>query len=272
MKRLTSTERVAISNNTNQGGFTLIETMLFLGITAAMAMSIFIGSSTTISAQRYRDSVISLQTFLQQQYSEVSNVVNDRSTDWTCDITNGVTNTGTTYRGQSDCVILGRIITIDASNKKELKVNGIVGIIPTSDLSSIGDDKVFLKNISPGVFGYGTYISNTSPQTYNLSWETSLMDHTGNDFGGFTIMILRSPLTGIIRTFINVSESLETNSRIQDRLLDLTLSQSASLKLCVYPDGLISGTPMGVNIVAGATSASGVQFISDGSATCHKHV
>src|SRR5665811_997144 len=90
----------------NQAGFTIIETMLFLGITALLIMGLLVGIGTSINIQRYRDSVSSLQSVLQQQFSEVSNVSNDSLSN-ACYGDNSTNNP----RGQSNCVILGRLIT-----------------------------------------------------------------------------------------------------------------------------------------------------------------
>ncbi|MEP6710564.1 MAG: prepilin-type N-terminal cleavage/methylation domain-containing protein, partial [Candidatus Saccharibacteria bacterium] len=51
-------------------GFTIIEVMLFLAISGALAVGILIGSNVAITSQRYRDSLNSLQSLLQQQYNQ----------------------------------------------------------------------------------------------------------------------------------------------------------------------------------------------------------
>ena len=46
-------------------GFTIIEVMLFLAVTGALAVAILVGSGVAIGQQRYKDSVNSLQSFIQ---------------------------------------------------------------------------------------------------------------------------------------------------------------------------------------------------------------
>ena len=43
-------------------GFTVIETMLFLGVAGALTMGVLVGSGASINQQRYRDSVNSLKS------------------------------------------------------------------------------------------------------------------------------------------------------------------------------------------------------------------
>ena len=61
-------------------GFTIIETMLVLAITGALVAAMFVGIGTSISIQRYRDAVTTFKDTLQEQYSALANVSNDR---WT---------------------------------------------------------------------------------------------------------------------------------------------------------------------------------------------
>src|SRR5690349_1993788 len=104
-----------------QGGFTFIEVMLFLAVTGLLAMGILVGSGAAINQQRYRDSVNTLKSYIQQQYSEVTSVTNSRNASWQCNSNGVITDTGGPTgepRGRSDCVMLGRFVTIDASGKQ----------------------------------------------------------------------------------------------------------------------------------------------------------
>src|SRR4029450_12347478 len=93
-----------------QSGFTLIEVMLFLAVTGLLAMGILAGSGAAINQQRYRDSVNSLKSDIQQQYSEVTSVINSRGANWECNANGVISDTGGPAgeaRGRSDCVMLG---------------------------------------------------------------------------------------------------------------------------------------------------------------------
>ena len=55
-------------------GFTLVEVALFLAITAAIFVSIAVGTQNSIFQQRYNDAVQNFAEFLRSMYSQVTNV------------------------------------------------------------------------------------------------------------------------------------------------------------------------------------------------------
>ena len=60
-------------------GFTIIETMLFFGITGALLLGILGTASVGVNTQRYSDAVNTFTSIVQQEFTNVTNVVNDRS-------------------------------------------------------------------------------------------------------------------------------------------------------------------------------------------------
>ncbi len=267
MKRQNLVKRSVSSNYDKSNGFTIIETMFFLAITGLLAMAVLVGASGSINGQRYRDSITSLQSFLQDQYSEVSNVLNSRDKNWKCNSGTIVASTSGIARGQTECVMLGRLIVSDGT--KTLKVSQVVGAIPNPDLTATLTDIEVLGTAK----GYGTYISNIEQQSYTLEWGSAIMDSTGHDFtAGFSILIVRSPITGNIRTFIDKTASIVSNSQLQTRLASGVLSPSTNIKLCVDPTGLFKGVPNAIQIMGGAASASGVESLGDGGSACVNHV
>lgn len=236
-------------------GFTIIETMLFLAITGLLVVGVLAGTGTSINTQRYRDSITSLQSFLQQQFSDVSNVNNGRNNNWTCD-SNGTIKEqvpgGGTDRGQSDCVILGRFITT-INGSHTLLVRDVVGNLPSGSLAQ--NDLDTLKQ-------YKIQLSPVISNSYDIEWNGSLAIPGRDENQQFSILILRSPLSGTVRTFINPS------AVVADRDVITLINQSnltQPIKMCVNSNGLFAGVRMAVTMAAGASSASGVETLGDNS-------
>ncbi len=226
-------------------GFTIVETMLFLGISALLIMGVLVGTGTSINTQRYHDSVVSLQSFLQQQYSEVSNVSNDSLSN-SC-------NGATSNRGQSDCVILGRYIT--TTDGMTLTTNDVIGYIPSGTTIPV-DDVSALQIYSIKTVA----VNNTS---YEVEWGASITKLGGNNPQPFSMLILRSPTSGAILTFID--DSLTTNAGNISDLLKTPApptpptALTTPITLCIDSNGLFTGPKMGVFVEKDSTSASGVE-------------
>jgi len=243
-----------------KAGFTVVETMLFLGITGLLVVSLLVGVGSSINTQRYRDSVTSLQSLLQKQYSEVANVANDRGIDWGCAL-NGVvsqSNSVSVPQGQSDCVILGRLITSDGTGKK-ININSVVGVLPKT--IEVANDADLLK--------YKIHSLSFGAESYDVEWGSSLNTPGTNDPAVFSVLIIRSPINGVIKTFINNMQSVGTESNndyITDTILLLSQpEQKDSLKLCVNSGGLFGGNKMAVYIQSTTSGASGVEKLGDDS-------
>jgi type II secretory pathway pseudopilin PulG len=231
----------------NEVGFTIIETMLFLAITALLILGVLAGTGSSINTQRYRDSITSLQAFLQQQYSDVSNVSNDSSN-------NACYGDETTdnLRGQSNCVILGRYITT-TNNSQTLSVESVIGYI--------SPDSVVESNDLAAIQDYKIQISSLNSENYDIEWNSSLVFPGGSQPATISILIVRSPISGIIRTFIDPNNVIK-NSDITKYLINLT-ALTKSAKVCVDSNGLFAGTKMAVIVDAGASGASGVETLGD---------
>jgi type II secretory pathway pseudopilin PulG len=240
----------------NKAGFTIIETMLFLGITGLLVMGVLVGTGASINTQRYRDSITSLQSLLQQQFSNVSNVDNNRGNSWTCDNSGAITaqepGSGT-ERGQSDCVILGRLITTTNAGHT-LLIRDVVGNVP-SGVTLAQNDLDVLKQ-------YNIQLSPVTNSSYDIEWDASVVKPGGDIAASFSILILQSPLSGIIRTFIDPAIV------VLDSDIASLVKQSAliePIKMCVNSNGLFTGSKMAVVVTAGASSASGVETLGDNS-------
>lgn len=244
----------------NEAGFTIIETMLFFGITSLLVTGVLIGIGTSINIQRYRDSVSSLQSVLQQQFSEVSNVDNNRDDNWACDSSSLVTGQSPgsgIARGQSDCVILGRFITTNDS--RVLSIKSVVGYIPSSSIIALNDIDALKQ--------YNVQVSPVTSEIYEIEWGSSLVRPGTNTAMVFSMLILRSPSSGIIRTFIDSSSS----TAVEDHDIKTLITQSAlmqSTTTCVNSNGLFTNGKSAILVKANATSASGIETLGDATSGC----
>jgi len=237
-----------------KAGFTIIEVMLFLGISGLLFVGIIAGTSGSINVQRYHDSVTSLQSVLQQQYSEASNVINDSTTS---------------LRGQSESVVLGRFVTTtDGTN---LTLKSVIGV-PTNVLTNPTDISTFKD-------GYTMDVSDINSSTYSIEWGAVLSDVSGSTPKGFSMLVLRSPLSGITRTFLSDAPTADDDNHLSIFLASLITQPNLdkSIQLCVDSQGLFTGPKLAVKIDANSSSASGIQTLGEaeqaltdkGNSVCH---
>jgi type II secretory pathway pseudopilin PulG len=190
----------------NMRGFTVIELMLFLGITGILFAALMVGANNTIVQQRYKESVLDYAAVLQDQYSEVLNTRNDRSNNWKC--TNSIVApeaVGGEFRGRSDCVVLGKAVEIiDGGNAVETTT--VVGYYqPVAGVDEPQGDIDVLDAYSPRM------PENFDTKTHKLGWGTNLLTVEGEGSTA-SFLILRSPSSGLLRVFAS-NEALPTDLR-----------------------------------------------------------
>ncbi len=228
--------------------------MLFLAISGALAVGILAGSGVAITQQRYRDSVNSLQTLLGQQYNQTDHVINDREKDRNCK--NAVINTTSgppEARGTSDCVVIGKYMTI--TNGTVVTISSVVGEARAgTSINDASNDLEALKQYDLGISSADTDVSE-------IAWGASVRNISStNDQINIAILILRSPLTGSLRTFSGPIPSASESITV---LVDET--NATEKKICVDSASIVAGPTLGIVIRANAASASAVELLgSDG--------
>lgn len=263
---------------TYNGGFTILETMLFLAITGVLVAAMLFGVGSSINTQRYRDSVTSLKSFLQSQYSDIENVQNDRGDNWKCNSSAQTSQTGTLQnRGQSDCVIVGKYIAIVGGTTTVASVNAY----QTSTLGS-GNDIAILKS------NYKLELSTVNQQTDALAWGTVIAwakssSGSGADGSGvdkknpttprsIAILIVRSPTSGAIYTFTSdtvVPVTSVTNATLQAMLVTGVgaLPSQKERTVCLDSQGLTITGSSAIVIHAYATTETSIETRSNDVAT-----
>ena len=228
-------------------GFTIIELILFLGITGALFAALILGVNTSIAQQRYKDSVTSYKALLEQQYSEVDNPRNERDDKWVCTAENGIQSAQVgEARGTSRCVILGRYVQVKDSGAR-IETGDVIGIEPLDGLSLTSD--------IVALAAYAPQLSPVQPQTQEISWQSTLHVPQAGGVSDAGFLILRSPLSGLVRTFA-------TNNHLPADLTDMITVQNstASIKNCIVSNGPVGLPTQSVTMNAAVASANGIEI------------
>lgn len=235
------------------GGFTLIESMLFLAISGLISIGIMVGAMASINQQRYRDASNSLVDYFQGELNLVLNVQNDqRSDSVVCDGGGVVVGGADADRGTSQCSLIGRIIYTKPDSK------GLVSktVLATADITNAfaGTSEVdALKSAN-------LVVSELATKDYDLEWGAGMAEAqpTPELPKQFSILIIRSPTTGLLRSY-----SVALPDRSIGDILD-SADPTRSMTVCVDSNGLTGGRRNGVVILGGASNSSGVKFINGG--------
>lgn len=242
-----------------QKGFTIIEVMLFLAISALLLAALFVGINTSINQQRYKDSVTSLVGNIQEQYVLAANVNNQRDPRWTCDVAAPSINpVADNSRGTTKCIIVGRLVQIKdgtavtASNIVAYRINNELLKVATSDIQALTEAATLVSLTDTD--------STTASEVFSdeIAWgsQVKMLNRDGSLAGtskNATIAIIRSPVTGTISTFV-VNE-LTTDWK---RKILTPESRDRALIACIVSVAPLAGPQQAVYIAPGNSNTSGV--------------
>lgn len=151
-----------------EGGYTVLETGLAIAMSATLVLLTF-GLAAMVGRGRFRDSLVTTQSFIKQQYNEVRSGINSRLTEG--DVSTNKMGPvseckNTAIPGNNNgCYIIGRLLTFDN--------DGEVGRVKSSFIIA--------------VVGKGSkWPDSTKPGLYNLNNGVTLYaltDTSGNDAG-----------------------------------------------------------------------------------------
>ena len=238
----------------NKHGFTIIETMLFLAISGSLVIALLVGTGVSIRNQRYRDSVTYLQSVIQDQYSRVSSVSNGMD-GFGCDsLSVEISENNNVYRGHSDCVIIGRLIIPKENGTvfDSLEVYDVVSNEGDVDSYNNDDIKALTRDGSAKF-----EIFPISKEQYDIPWGASI--YRQDDNNPFSVLILKSPLSGEVRTFIDNDNDVSAGSATVLEMVSVE-NLSNTITLCVEASSE-SGPKSAVRVNAGASNASGVETL-----------
>jgi type II secretory pathway pseudopilin PulG len=261
---------------TRASGFTIIETMLFLGLSALLLVGLISGVGSSINVQRYNDAAQTLKSTLQDQFSATTNVQNSRTDNFSCTSTGRVVerpagDTASDQRGQSGCVMIGRYITIRNAEITSYLVTAVANPSPTAGLNDI---QSLNRN-------YSINLARTNIETSELEWGTRIAWPLSGAFArpagtarSIAILIVRSPQTGQVyafssdtvpaKTTIESSASTAPPNYIKDMIVaGGSIPGQGSRLICIEPNGLGIGHRTAVRIKGFASTATAVELISN---------
>lgn len=257
--------------NRASSGFTIIETLLFLGVTGLLVLGALIGVGTNVNIQRYRDSAETFKNVIQQQYASVTNVQNGRDNNWSCTNAAGATaDPNGIDRGQSACIIVGKYVRIQGGNISSYTVLARERFAPPETI----DD------ISALQTSYILNISKAEVEERTMEWGTEIawpksgpMRVTPATPRSIALLFIRSPESGQVFTF--ASNTVPSDADIQ--ALQPTASpafltsmivagnqtpgQGAQV-ICVESAGLFDLGQMGLYISPFAASTNAVELMT----------
>jgi len=244
-------------------GFTIIETMLVLAITGVLVAGLLVGLGASIGNQRYLDSVSSFKALIQEQYSKIENVTNDRNENWSCDGTASPVQTSETgiAPGQSECVLLGQYIGIVDDRITTATVVGY----PKSDTASSSTIN-FVKS------DYTLGISKSSVEERTLEWGAQIAWPVRGAGAvnpatprSLAMLIIRSPEDGTSYTFtsdtVNQIDSVTSLTLVGMMVTSLNQTNpgQGARTVCIEPGGINVPEKLAIYIGPGANGASSIE-------------
>lgn len=241
-------------------GFTIIESMLFLAISGVLVVSLIAGTGVSINIQRYRDAVETLKAHIQNQYDEISSVHNDRDDSWYC-TSNADTDRGAASedRGQSQCVLLGRYVTIQGDT---IKTSSVTARLVDGSIA-VGNDIDRMRD------SYVLGLSSVYQDETTLEWGASIKwpsagdseSRTGNEARDIAILIVRSPDSGLVYTFTSddVPEEPSNNSLKSMIVAASEVPGRAPRTICIEPGGIVLTNVMAVYLSEFANGPNSVE-------------
>ena len=234
-------------------GFTIIEVTLFLALTGLVLAGIIMTFSS-VSRQRYSDSVQNFAEYLRDLYSQTENIQNNGNN---CQCEKSRKNT---CCGQGKTAFYGKIVTFDTNSKdpngQTIKSYDVIGNAHLGT-NLVDDTKQLLRNDIKISF-----ISGDRGVEYKPVWQAIAQRPDRKVFTG-SILIVRSPYSGIIHTYYR-DQAVTPSSGVN--LTDWLngANNTSDTNLCIYSDELVSsrGERRNIRIAKDAHNASGVKLIA----------
>ena len=272
-----------------EGGYTVLETGLAIAMSTTLVLLTF-GLAAMVGRGRFRDSLVTTQSFIKQQYNEVRSGINSRLTegDVSTNKMGPVSECKNTAipGNNNDCYIIGRLLTFDNDGEVgRVRSSYIIATVPKNSktawpdgtktgLDNLKDSNVVTLYALTDTSGNDAGLNPTIKQMggnslekvwllQNGGWET-LYDaaHPPNPGPGQNNMaILRSPVDGSLVVISKVdltdasSSGIKGLKKLSFQSAMTNMSQDDKLALAVRNSGL--GYPGGVICIPGGDNPAG---------------
>ena len=221
-----------------RNGFTIIEVVLFLAVSALMFVGLVANTHSNISGQRYSASVQDFAVFLRRVYNEVEDTqIYDRNTleskHTYCTVDAGASvSVGRSMAslsgdnrfaaGRTECAVYGKLVVFGESDTPAIHVYDVIGdaVDAKHPLGDTSSELNSYKSVHMGVLMFDDLSSpkqlRTSSYSYSLEWGAWVENSNspsysgGNAFIG-ALLIVRSPLSGTVHTFFRNANSNEVD-------------------------------------------------------------
>ena len=265
-----------------EGGYTVLETGLAIAMSATLVLLTF-GLAAMIGRGRFRDSLVSAQTFVKQQYSEVRSSINSRLVDGNNNNKALVSscNNATVPGNSAQCYVMGRLIEFyNDSGTGQIKSSYVVATMDEVTAKAWPDrNKSALENLKNGnVKLYALTNDNGNDAGLNpsiksigadnriaKSWQLDTSSNQATDIqpniSRANMIILRSPLDGSL--VVAPMVGLNSGNNLPQGVMKVDLSSvnggmsiNTKLALAIRNGGL--GYPGGTLCISGGDSSSGI--------------
>lgn len=261
-----------------EGGYTVLETGLAIAMSAALVLLTF-GLAAMVGRGRFRDSLVSAQTFVKQQYSEVRSSINSRLVDGNNSNQALVSscNNATVPGNSAQCYVMGRLIEFyNDGDTGQIKSSYVVATMDELTAKAWPDrNKSALDNLKNGnVKLYALTNDNGNDAGLNpsiksigadnrivRSWQLDASSNQATDIPKANMIILRSPLDGslVVAPMVGLISSNNLPKGVMKVDLGSVnggMSINTKLALAIRNGGL--GYPGGTLCISGGDSSSGI--------------
>lgn len=267
-----------------EGGYTVLETGLAIAMSATLVLLTF-GLAAMVGRGRFRDSLVTTQSFIKQQYNEVRSGINSRLTEGSGtnadkQIIGGACRNELIPGNNNGCYIIGRLLTFDNDGEVgRVKSSFIIAVVTTGskwpDSTKTGLDNLNVKDGSVTLYaltdtsGNDAGLNPTIKQMGGNSLEKVWLLQNGGletlysahpSFASQNNMaILRSPVDGslVVVSKVNLAPSpgIQGLKKLSFQGAVTNMSQDDKLALAVRNSGL--GYPGGVICIPGSDNPAG---------------